>query len=368
MNHISSTSFGRRPIAAAQPAPITIPHASGAPSADKWALLRELGVARRIFGASDRDLTVLQALLSFLPGQDLRADMPLVVFPSNTRLRERLHDMPESTLRRHLAALVTAGLIRRQDSPNGKRFARRDAEGRLALAFGFDLSPLLARRMEIVDAATTVRADAAARHASREALVLQLRDVSCSVTDPEHLAFCEALRRALRRKLTMNELQGFAEDISAIQAMLKPANTQHSSGNDSQNERHIQDSNIYHLESIKEAESEEDVFLHLETVLEAFPDCQAYEDGKVTSWMQFVALAHRLYPMMGIQPALWHQALTVMGPRNAAISLAGVLQMFSKIRSPGAYFRSLTEKARNGQFRPTPMVMVSLGRLQGSPS
>ncbi len=53
--------------------------------------------------------------------------------------------MPASTLRRHLAVLVDAGLIVRRDSPNGKRYARKNRAGAIELAFGFDLSPLVVR-------------------------------------------------------------------------------------------------------------------------------------------------------------------------------------------------------------------------------
>ena len=67
----------------------------------------------------------------------------LIVFPSNQQLLLRAHGMPASTLRRHLAVLVDAGLIIRRDSPNGKRYARKDSAGEIELAFGFDLSPLV---------------------------------------------------------------------------------------------------------------------------------------------------------------------------------------------------------------------------------
>ncbi|MDN5568462.1 MAG: replication initiation protein, partial [Paracoccus sp. (in: a-proteobacteria)] len=107
MRHISTTPFGRRPVTAGLlatqalaegPAPSCIP--------DKWALLRDLTAARSAFGVSDRDLAVLAALMSFHPGAKLTDDHGLIVFPSNASLSERAHGMAESTLRRHLAALV----------------------------------------------------------------------------------------------------------------------------------------------------------------------------------------------------------------------------------------------------------------------
>ena len=114
---------------------------------DKWAVMRDLTVARAAFGVSDRDLAVLNALLSFHPHPTLAEGDGTIVFPSNASLSERAHGMPESTLRRHLAALVKSGLVIRHDSPNGKRYARRAGE-QLQVAFGFDLRPLLLREAE----------------------------------------------------------------------------------------------------------------------------------------------------------------------------------------------------------------------------
>ncbi len=109
---------------------------------DKWVILREIGVARRHFGVNDRQLVLLQALLGLRKDSALRLDDPsgLIVHPSNDTLSARLNGMPCSTLRRHLAALVDAGLIARRDSPNGKRDVRRYRDGARDV-FGFDLSP-----------------------------------------------------------------------------------------------------------------------------------------------------------------------------------------------------------------------------------
>ena len=125
----------------------------------KWRLFRALTEAKAPLGVTDRALSVLHALLSFhqetaltLPAPDPRADdedgegsAGIVVFPSNRELSIRAHGMAPATLRRHLACLVDAGLIIRRDSPNGKRYARRGQGGEIESAFGFDLTPLVAR-------------------------------------------------------------------------------------------------------------------------------------------------------------------------------------------------------------------------------
>ena len=49
-----------------------------------------------------------------------------------------------------------------KDSPNGKRYGRRDLEGRIVEAYGFDLSPIAARHAEFVQLAEEARAERAA--------------------------------------------------------------------------------------------------------------------------------------------------------------------------------------------------------------
>ena len=110
---------------------------------DKWKLFRATCEARPLLGISDRSLAVLNALISFYPKAELSEENGLVVFPSNQQLSLRAHGMPEQTLRRHLTALVDAGLILRKDSPNGKRYARKDRSGDISDAYGFSLAPLI---------------------------------------------------------------------------------------------------------------------------------------------------------------------------------------------------------------------------------
>jgi len=136
-NH--QTSFGRQiPVVLIKPDSTN----NDTPLIDKWLLLTALTQAAEDYGLNHRNLSVRRAFLSFHPDRMITA-APLgsVVFPANSTLSDRLAGMPESTLRRHLAALVAAGIIIRHDSANRKRFARGRARGG-RVAFGFDLSPL----------------------------------------------------------------------------------------------------------------------------------------------------------------------------------------------------------------------------------
>ena len=219
MNHISLTPFGRQPVTAGLLAARALgAKAPALPRTDTWALFNDLRVARLRFGVTDRDLSVLYALLSFLPGKVLEDGANLVVFPSNASLCDRAHGMAESTLRRHLAALVRAGLIWRQDSPNGKRYAARDRSGAVVHSFGFDLRPLLTRASEITQAADAAQTAILALRRARETLVLRMRDAAKLLAYGREAglpgdwdaveARLQPLRAALRRRMEVETLAG----------------------------------------------------------------------------------------------------------------------------------------------------------------
>jgi replication initiation protein RepC len=174
-----TTPFGRRAMTlgmlASQAIARTVP-----PDAcvDKWKLYRWLCEARPKLGISDRALSVLNALLSFYPKAELSGADGMVVFPSNAQLSLRTHGMAETTLRRHLAALVEGGLLTRRDSPNGKRYVRRDRQGAIGEAFGFSLAPLLARAEEIEQRAAQVVAERLLLQRLRERVTLVRRDIA----------------------------------------------------------------------------------------------------------------------------------------------------------------------------------------------
>jgi hypothetical protein len=46
-----------------------------------------------------------------------------------------------------------------RDSPNGKRYGKRDPKGRIVEAYGFDLSPIAARYTEFVRLVEEARAE-----------------------------------------------------------------------------------------------------------------------------------------------------------------------------------------------------------------
>ncbi|OWU68332.1 plasmid replication protein RepC [Marinibacterium profundimaris] len=364
MTHLSTTPFGRRPVTAGHLNRRRLAEAP-APARDinKWAILRDLTTARQAFGLGDRALTVLSALLSFLPQPRLSKNDSTIVFPSNRKLGERANGMAESTLRRHLATLVTAGLILRHDSPNGKRYATQQS------AFGFDLRPLLVRAAEISAAAEAARTAADTLRRQREVLVLSLRDATKLLAfGRDHLpqewepfvAELAMLKSALRRKLSLEEIARLNERAKSlligITEWVDHLETPVSSGNDSQTERHIQDSDHNTFES-ELREEKQDIGLPLELVLKACPEIEDYVPGGIHHWHELVAASHMLHPMMGISRPAWSEAQHRLGPEQAAVTLAAILQKGQSIQRPGGYLRALVGKTG---FSPGPMIMALL--------
>ncbi|WP_241477437.1 plasmid replication protein RepC [Leisingera sp. ANG-S5] len=348
---------------------------------DKWDLLAALTHAAAEFELSHRTLGVLKALLTFFPERALPAEPDsAIVFPSNRKLMERLNGMPESTLRRHLAALTRIGIVSRKNSPNRKRYARRTGDD-TPLAFGFDLSPLARHASQIFDAALDAKARAERLAVLRDRVAV-LRQELLELAEGGADVLLEAARKLLRRKPCATELTAMAnalQDEIASRTPEEPAQetklpARQMSGPDSQNERHIQDS------VKKDSDSEQTATevpcpqpqhsvatggpakkdTDLAAVLRACPEVQGYYPGGLRNWQDADRIAESLSPMMGIDMPVLSDARAAMGRKDAATVVICMLEKINTIRSPGAYLRRLAQKARAGQFSTAPMLNALL--------
>ena len=450
VNAIATSAFGRRAVTRAQiEAQLAVAQAradaecpdgrsAGQGAVHKWTLLRTLGEIRDGLGLSDRTLGVLSALLSFHPETALTLDgaagqgaddcvegayAGLVVFPSNKALSLRCNGMSEPTLRRHLAALVEAGLIIRRDSPNGKRYARRAGED-VAQAFGFDLAPLVARAGEFDARLETVRAEQRRARLLKERVTLLRRDLS------KRIAFAldegldgpwEALREAflhlgapLRRLASNAALTAAVADLDQLadkvaqalaEALQGEGEKQDSNGDAAHFERRHTESNpqqitrLEHVSQRDEADASVPIAetappeqakprdLPLPLVLEACADFADYRFGgeRIAAWRDFVETAHVVRPMLGISPDAWRDAVETLGEVAASVAIAFILQRSEHssearsvtgadgrsvvvvngspaIRSPGGYLRALTQKGREGALPLWPALLAHLAQ------
>lgn len=344
---------------------------------DKWLALRTLTIARSGYGLSNRDLSVLQALLSFHPktvlGGPDDTELP-IVFASNKAICARLNGMPCSTMRRHIAKLVDAGFLIRRDSPNGKRYARAYAGERVA--FGFDLTPLATRFNEVERTAREIEESLEKLKQLRETVMLMRRDLS-GLIEYGAGAFPEALdwqdlgtraqqhQQSLRRKLDCSSLEQIEDDLEkmlrAVEGVLLTHKAEKLSTTDAQNEQHQQRSKKEDCRTKAPFGYQSTVPLDL--VTSTCREYQSYCQEPVRNWDALLSVADLLRPMMGVTQEVWLQAVKTLGKRNAAVVLIAILERFNEIKSPGAYLRSLAKKAENGAFSTLAMIL-SLSRRQ----
>jgi replication initiation protein RepC len=98
-------------------------------------------------GLKSQDLLLLDTFGAVTQPQDWEQGRRPIVWASNNFLMEQT-GFSLATLRRHIRRLCEAGVISMKDSPNGKRWGRRDEDGVIVEAYGFDLAPLAARTEE----------------------------------------------------------------------------------------------------------------------------------------------------------------------------------------------------------------------------
>jgi replication initiation protein RepC len=405
---IVTTPFGRRGLSigrlASQFASRKIDPAR---SIDKWKLFRATCEARPLLGVSDRSLAVLNALLSFYPKAELSEENGLVVFPSNQQLSLRAHGMAEQTLRRHLSALVDAGLILRKDSPNGKRYARKDRTGSISDAYGFSLAPLIARADDIQAIADQVIEERLQLQRLREKISLCRRDIvkfgETALADGiegdwdryqrQYLIITSALDRKSKSAylaIVLEDLTHLRDDMA--NQLEKHIEKQKISANAYQNERLIQSSEsesnfeTSHVDNKKSQRTETQVEMQaasepasaaktqtfdiksarsdgfdLQTLLKACPEIVLYgPNGEVRSWSDLKKAANVVRAMLSISHSAYDAAEKMMGTQHTNAIIACILERADTIQSAGGYLRSLTEKSRAKQFSIKPMMMALL--------
>lgn len=423
LDHIT-TPFGRRTMTYSMLADqMTAAEVDEDACADKWKIYQALCEARPRLGITDRALAVLSALISFYPKSQLSAGDSLIVFPSNAQLSRRANGMAEQTIRRHLAVLVSAGLLTRKDSANGKRFARRGRAGEIDEAFGFSLKPLLARADEIRQLAAEVEAERLHMRRMKERLTICRRDVLklietaleegaagdwLAVQDEYRAIFADYPRKPTLEMVAagLEAVEFLRENIlNQLEIQLK---TTKPSGNAHENERHKQNSNPdYPIESelrLRKSKGGNPQPVHnaskelavreiksavagmgqggtaghnraqgeslaglcqkpfpLGVVLSACREISDYgPGGTISSWRDLMGAAVVVRSMLGVSPSAYEEACAVFGPETAATIIACILERAGHINSAGGYLRDLTRRAERGEFSLGPMLMAQI--------
>ena len=306
---------------------------------DRFRLVEVLGKAARDLGLGPSVVATVDALLSCLPPKR-RHD---VVFASNATLVARRNGISDRTLRRHLAELVAAGLIARIDSPNGKRYAKSDPTQGVTLRFGLDMAPLFAAFPRIKALAQ-----------ERDMLAQRLAYLRCKLRaalarTPEAP---DTMRLALRRAVTADALEAMLSELAEVTAL----ETEEMAASNSQNVRHHQNSE---KELIEREISPE---ISAEDLTTACPEAASFLMEPAKSIEAVIAHGRRLAPMLGIDPRLYQAAETARGRVDAALTIWVLMELQSKIRNLGGYFRAITRGAKAHGFDPRLWISQRLQR------
>jgi replication initiation protein RepC len=335
---------------------------------------KELSTAAREAAEALRLRTTLRVVLSELvanwgeQGWD-----KILVWPSNDHLMRRT-GLSERAIRASIRALVELQLVIPKDSPNGKRYAVKDLAGEIVDAFGFDLTPVYARRGEwtqrIVEQKQLREVQKRAfdevticRRAAEEALNALAHHF------PEHnRSDLEEKVKALKARTPVRSTHvmplGILEEWQATRNACEEAF--YKAGNDSSSCRHKE----YNNESPsgtcnkgfprkagdvlpKERPAE-----HLSPAL-IVETCPTVTDcGRpIRNIDDLIAAGRYLRASLGAHESAWNEAVADIGPVGAAAAVIYVLQLYDddvssgtqRIRNPGGYFRAFVRMVKSGK-------------------
>lgn len=183
------------------------------------------------------------------------------------------------------------------------------------------------------------------------------------------------------RNPSIATIESLLEEFQMLhEEIVNQLNTQEESENNSTNaalnERHIQNSNTNSLNELEPSFGEKQgeklekrpkpfgeptKAFPLAVVLKACPTIVDYAiGGAVVGWRDLMQAAVVVRSTLGVSPSAYQDACAAMGPENAAIAIACILERAEFIKSPGGYLRDLTRRAELGEFSLGPMVMAAL--------
>lgn len=319
-------------------------------------------------GLSATVISTLDAMLSCLAPQRNHH----TVFASNATLTFRRNGISDRTIRRHAAILQETGLLVRRDSPNRKRFTKRSRIENAALRFGFDLSPLFDRLHEIAAIAAEVLSEREQINYLRTKIRVVAQE---SLRQDPNDATAITLIRLLRRKLTLQDCRDILQNMPDCQLAAESCTAQDLAGatkmsaSNGQNVRHHHNSSKELIDKEESAIKNEttvpciDEPVSVHELLTACPEAAKFALNKVETLQDVISHARTLAPMIGITGQAYEAASQRLGPMRTAVTLWAIMQFHEKIKSVGAYFRSITTGTKSAEFSPEKLIR-RLGKAQ----
>ncbi len=346
-------------------------------------LLAAFKAAAPRLGVSHRLVHAVDWFFRFTQPQDWEEGTKPLVWPS-AELQREAFSLSATQVKAINRALIEAGLLTICDSPNGKRYGRRDRQGRITEAYGFDLSPLAARHAEFLRLAAEAQAErqllgrlrrritiarkgiaqlveAAIEYglpaaewaelaAETQRRVRQLRDVAspadleCGVIGLERRqnGACEHLERLFGVVETDPKGPENRPHTTVTTESLNLADTVTAS-QESSGDRPV----VATAQPMPTGEG--GLRLSAPELVRLAPRLKPYlRGGPDPTWPELVDAADWLRDELEISKAAWGEACQLLGREGAAVAVAIVSTKAESHfqTSPGGYFRGMLAKAR----------------------
>ena len=356
-------------------------------------LLAAFKAAAPRLGLPTRVVHAVDWLFKFTQPQDWERGGRPIVWPSALLEQEAL-GLSETQAKRLNRYLIEAGLVTMRDSPNGKRYGRRDAKGRIVEAYGFDLSPLAARHAEFVRLAEEGRVEREAMGRLRRRATIARKGIiqiletarDYDLTGEEWTTLqsdAQAIVEVLKRVERPDEME---PGVVSLEQRQRDARTRlemllqdvKKAPSEVQNEPHYNTYNppIYpkqdtviaaercsdpaepSLPQPPEAEPQnrpEKGMVHgirPDELIRLAPRLKPYLRRPNPTWPEIIDAADWLRHDLDVSKPLWGDACATMGWDLAAVALAIVSTKSPEHfrTTPGGYFHGMVQKAKAGEL------------------
>jgi len=356
-------------------------------------LLAAFKAAAPRLGLSTRLVHAVDWLFKFTQPQDWERGGRPIVWPSALLQQEAL-GLSETQAKRLNRCLIEAGLVTMKDSPNGKRYGKRDPKGRIVEAYGFDLSPLAARYAEFVRLAEEGRAERETMGRLRRRAtiarkgIVQILETACDYAlegeewgtlEHDTQAIVQALKRAERpddMEVGVTSLEQRQREARArLEMLLKDVKktpsgvenephqyTYNPNPNPSQDtviasnssseadEPFVSQSPESNLQKRPEKGSVHGV--RPDELVRLAPRLRSYLRRPNPTWPEIIDAADWLRHDLDVSKSLWGDACVTMGRDLAAVALAIVSTKDPEHfrTTPGGYFHGMVQKAKAGEL------------------
>ena len=364
----------------------------GAPPPHHLRVLHNLKAAAPMLGVKPRLLFAIDWLVQFTQPQDWLPGSRPIVWPSQALQCEAM-GVSVTQVKELNRRLIDAGLVVMRDSGNRRRYGRRDHEGNIVEAYGFDLSPLMERASEFEQAAAAarkLRTDMAELRRRAGAARTELKSAIAAAAEYLPADVLDAALDTLERTRPQadpykpgpmcayvadleEKLRGILAHVppadrpvvsTPMRAEIRPHQYNH------QKEQQKKEAHTMRAmgevvavaqrlrgpeqtrRSAKEDGERTSTRITPSDLVRIAPRIGTYLPPGQPGWPEIIDAADWLRGEMGVSKAAWADACLVMGRAKAAVAVAvvsarpeGHIQV-----SPGAYFSGLVRRAKTGEL------------------